>query len=542
MAEILGAVAAGTQLCELAATALLKTVRLVKDLQDVPKKMVVLLQDVEKSTTGVQGIFSVVLQPGSKVLEQLDATQFGNLSKATTDLRQAMDEVIIILKPLVGTQSSGKGKAVQRLWKSIMTVKAEKDVMEKLERIDRLNNEFDRHLGIASLELQATISDKLDRARITSGNDKAELTTALETNGRDLQVTICEKHTAITSQLTSISSSTRDSHQTITEVRSCLTETKVDLSRIAEETSIISRQIATLTGPERPEPISREQLRDLFRDELLSVLTGQTDALSASSQMTSRNLSQDEQRSVQEGARHQLLLRPSSLAEATAGLHRDRLSTTGPCQCKVFRRYRSKDIWRLTFRAEEINQHQPGCPYSKSGVRSWSYSARAGFAPFLHSTLELAIGATMKGRSWSMAPPLRFYGTVKRSESPLFQAFDRLPGLIAKKVLRVPWGFVYRQDMFEEYVLGIGLDTGSFFWFTSWQMKILFPEYDIGGPHWHTDYYVEWDVDLMKHHLANLCRQIRLEIEQGRASGADSDEQGRTVLFVSCIALWPVPH
>lgn len=539
MAEFLGALAAATQLCELAATALLKTVRLVKDLQDVPKKMAVLLQDVEESTTGVQGIFSVVLQPGSKVLEQLDATHIANLTKVTKELHQAMDEVIIMLKPRVGTQSSGKGKAVQRLWKSIMTVKAKKDVMEKLERIDRLNNEFGRHLGIASLELQATISDKLDRARITSGNDKAELTAALETNGRDLQVTICEKHSDITSQLTSISSTTRDSHQTITEFRSSLTETKVDLGRIAEETSIISRQIATLTDQERPERISREQLRDLFRDELLSVLTGQTDALSASSQMTSRNLDQDEQRSVQEGARQQLLLRTSLLAEATAGLHRDKLSTTGPCQCRVSRRYKSTNIWRLTFRAEELSQHRPKCPYSRSGIRCWSYSARAALAPFLNSTLELAIGATMKGRSWSMAPPLRFHGIVKRSESPLFQAFDRLPGLIAKNVWCVPWNNVYKQNA-EEYIPATALDARISSWIYSWDMEHLLPEYYIGEWPKLTEFYVEWDVDLTKHHLAKLCHQIRLEIEQGHASGADMDEAGRTLLFVSCIALWLV--
>lgn len=534
MAEVLGAVAAGTQLFDLAATALLKTVRLVKDLRDVPQKMAVLLADVEKSTTRVQYIFSVVLQPGSKVLEQLNATQADNLTKAATELQQAMNDVNVILTPLVGTQTSGKSKLPQRIWRAVVAVKVEKDVTEKLERVGRLNNEVTQQLGITNVELQVAAS-------VTAGNHKSELVDVVETNSRNLQTTIHEKHTFTTAQLSNIASMTRDAQYVMTEVCDTVVATNTGLSRVAEDTTSIRHALATLTDRDQANPISRQEMQDimsqqasrtdieLLRDEILSLLTRQTSDLPVSSWTGSQNLSKADQRTVQESARQQLLMRPSSLAEAKAALQRDESHVAQSCRCRLSRRYRDSRFWRLSLRAEESSEHRRGCPYANSGVRSWSYSARAALTPFLNFTLELAIGATIKGRSWSMAPPLRFYGTVKRSESPLFQAFDRLPSLCIKNIRRRNGHIIYSHDPGRD----TAPDSSHAMILTSTQMRRHLPGLEVVIPDEREFYWVEMDEDAIKQQLVDLCGQVRSEIERGNASGADSDEDGLTLLFVS---------
>jgi hypothetical protein len=528
---LLGAAAAGEQIVELAATALLKTIRLAKDLRDVPKKMAVLLQDVENSTTRIHYLFTVDLQPGSKVFEQLDASQFDNLSRAATELRQAMDDVNIILKPLVGTQQSGKGNTAQRLWRSIMTVKAEKDAIEKLGRVDRLNNEVNRQLGVTLLELQATVSDKLDRANIAAGNNKVELVGTVETNSRKLQLAVHERHVATTTHLTSISSTTRDVDRTVTEVRGKVTAIDIDMRRVAEDTTFIRHQVAALAEAKRPAPVSYQQMQDLnsrlasradilqLRDDMLSLMTRQSSELSPASQMTSQNLNKLDRRALQESARLQLLRSPSSLADATAGLRPGGPPITRPCQCRVSRQYKGTRLWGLSLRSEKVNEHRPGCAYAKSGSQSWSYSARAALTPFLNVTLELAIGAMTGPGSWSMTSPLKFYGTVRRSQSPLFQAFDRIYSLCLKKrvVLKSEAG---------------DLDTPHCRFFSSEKVKSYLSDFNTGDQKDHY-FYTEWDLDALRNLLDDLCRRLPLEIANGHASGTDSDEQGQTLLFVS---------
>lgn len=521
---VLGAAAAGLQVVEIAATACLRTVRFVKDLKDVPQKLAVLLQDVEKSTARVHYIFSAMLQPGSKVFEQLDPAQFGSLVKTATELRQAMDDVNAILKPLVGSDPSATEKAMQRLWKSVTAVKAKKGVMEKLERVDRLNNEVNRQLAITGLELQATVSDKLDQAVVISRNDQAGLIDAVETNSRKLQVTIHERQNATRNHLTSIESTGRDVHQTITEVRGNVTSLNTDMRRVAEATTDMRQTLATFANQERTESISHQQMQDLLsqrasrtdilqlRDDIISMLTGQKAELSVISRMTTQSLSQNDQNFVEESTRQQLLSCPSSLAEACTISRRGGITLPKRCRCRLSRQSSHTKIWGLSFRAEESNEHRPDCHYAKSGSRSWSYSMRAVLAPFLNATLELAIGATTGHGNWSMAPPLRFHGTVKRSQSPLFQAFDRFPALCVKRV-------------FDSYHPGCTILS----WF---QMENILPEIHSRDLFTRFYFYVEWDIGNTKRQLSDLGYRIRLAIESGHASGTDSDEQGQTLFFV----------
>jgi hypothetical protein len=514
---ILGAVAASAQLVELTVKALLKTM----DLRHIPKKMAVLFEDVEKSTTRVRHIFSVLLEPGSEVFHQLDPTQFGSLSKVAMELRQAMDEVNTTLKPFVQPGGLGKEKASQRIWRSVMSVKLEKDVLEKLERIDRLNHQVNQQLAVTNVGLQAAAMGKLNTA---------------EANSTNFQVTIREQHTSTTDRLDGIASTSRHVQQIMADIHTNVTGMSVDMSRMADDTMFIKDRLSTFPDSGRLETISRRQMQDLvsqqaketradilqLRDELLSVLTSNAVGLSSDSQRISSSLDEEDQMAVQKYARTQLLRYPMSLAEASMGIGRRGFTTRQPCRCRPFHQFRDTNILRLNLKKEEWSEHRPECPYAKSGRRSWTYSAKVTLMPFVNTTLELAVGATNLPGFWCIAPPLGFYGTVRRADSPLFQAFDRLPTLCFKSARVVP----------EEELDGdIRLETLSV---AGWDIRMIAPMLHVESIRESSRYYVEWNIESAKCQLRDLCRLIRLESEQGRASGTDSDEHGTTLLFVSC--------
>ncbi|KAB5540237.1 hypothetical protein GE09DRAFT_1192021 [Coniochaeta sp. 2T2.1] len=534
----LGAAAASAQFVELAAKALLKTIRFAKDLRKVDR-----------------------------------------LARVVTELHHAMDDLNRTLTPLE-LERLRAGKTLRRLWKSVMAVNAEKDVADKLQKVDRLNNEVDRQLGVTGLELQATIADKLDQAGIAARDDKADLIGAISTSSHNLQVKIQEKHVATTNDLAGIASTTRGIHhtvtntesraqdiqrtvtdiasvtrgthqtvadiasttqgvyQTVTEFRGNVTAIDMGMSHLAEDTATIREDLAILADPERPKPLSHQQIEGLIlqlRDELVAMSTGQIHKMSVTSQTTSQTISGIDQEAVQESARRQLMRCPSSLAEAAASLRVQR------CRCRPFREFTDTSFWGLSFRAEESTEHWPRCRYAKTGARSWAYSARAALTPFLNLTLELAIGATARGTAWSLASPLRFYGTVRRSKSPLFQAFDRLPSsCVSLCAMKNEQGDYVVKDEHGETKDGARFDViPDLHEYYLWQanLRLILPDY------WHEEasqnIFVQWNRDAVKCRLKDLSRQIRHMVQQGTSVG-DVDEEGRTIMFsfVSLVLLF----
>ncbi|KAJ9149539.1 hypothetical protein NKR19_g5699 [Coniochaeta hoffmannii] len=217
---ILGAVAAGAQLVDVAASALLNTILLVKKLRDIPKKLAATLDDVEKSTSRVHYACSRMLLPGSKVSEQLDPGQISSLTQVADDLRQAMDVVCTTLGGVVGPGLSGNGKTIQRFWRSVLSVNVEKDVADQLERINRLNDELLRQLGMTSLELQAAVSQTLDRVASDVRDGQARLLDVFDRDHGDLRVAVEAHHSATASRrLQDISTASDKTQQTASQIQ-----------------------------------------------------------------------------------------------------------------------------------------------------------------------------------------------------------------------------------------------------------------------------------------------------------------------------------
>ncbi|ELR04827.1 hypothetical protein GMDG_07052 [Pseudogymnoascus destructans 20631-21] len=84
MAEILATidgVAAVLQLAETPAKALIKTIRIVKELREVPKKLAKLLGEIETSTSNVEYLCDSLFQHDSKFYQQISSLSLGRAHK-----------------------------------------------------------------------------------------------------------------------------------------------------------------------------------------------------------------------------------------------------------------------------------------------------------------------------------------------------------------------------------------------------------------------------------------------------------------------------
>jgi hypothetical protein len=149
--SIISGVAAGIQLVSTAAQALLATIKLARDLKEIPERLTLLLCEVEDSISRLCQSCNM----GSEIFRNLDLSQIDRLSISATALYPALQEIHNMLMPLM-YDSKGKGRSVRGLWRSLISLKVEKELTEKLKRLNRLNVEMIRELGILGLEVQVT--------------------------------------------------------------------------------------------------------------------------------------------------------------------------------------------------------------------------------------------------------------------------------------------------------------------------------------------------------------------------------------------------
>ncbi|KAJ8106464.1 hypothetical protein OPT61_g9521 [Boeremia exigua] len=148
--SILGGVAAGVQLVSTAAQALLATIQLMKDLEEVPERLALLMCEVEASISRL----CQSCNAGSKIIRKLDIPQQNRLSKSAAALYTAMAEIHSVLTPLMYKSKRNGTPSVRGLWQSFVSLKVERELTEKLKRLNRLNIEMIKELGLVGLEIQ----------------------------------------------------------------------------------------------------------------------------------------------------------------------------------------------------------------------------------------------------------------------------------------------------------------------------------------------------------------------------------------------------
>lgn len=426
-ATALGAAAGGVQLIDVAGRVLLGSLRLVRELHDIPIRTAALLRDVERSTSRILNIRHTLLQPGARVFDTLPAESFARLSSTELQLRLAMEELQRLLSLLhdnasqassTTTSTWARGKiAVRRAWGAVVTVQKQDDVTAKLEKVDRLNLEMVRELEVAGLEMQAAagemaatilravreshdaITDRLDGVENGSRNIQAALhnnhvatVQRLDKANGDIQTVLQGSHTATVQQLSGatsgIQTTLRDNHlaasQKLDSLASGQENLHVQVSEFFAQYQIQHQQmcaiIAAITSNETPKP--------------------STQAAQQSPELALN-------RAVQLGNAvcNQLLRYPESLREAHASTRLARRWLRA-CACRpTIHRHRSRHWHQLELAYESESDHRPSCPLYGTGSRSWAYILRAGLFPIVNQTVEFVLGATSGAGRWSVAPP-----------------------------------------------------------------------------------------------------------------------------------------
>ena len=149
----IGAVAAGLQLLGLAAKGLLKSIKLIKELHEIPQKISAEAENAFKSTERVKSICSH-LSPSSATFQRLAPSQLARLSDIATELREAMEDLNATLQPLADRMKPRFSHRTTRLWSRLVSTKSTKDIDIKMERIHRLNTETIQELAFVELEIQ----------------------------------------------------------------------------------------------------------------------------------------------------------------------------------------------------------------------------------------------------------------------------------------------------------------------------------------------------------------------------------------------------
>ncbi|KAK2779577.1 hypothetical protein CKAH01_02925 [Colletotrichum kahawae] len=152
--SILGGVAASIQLAECATAALLGTIKLIREIRDVPKKTARYLEDVERSSERLNYICRHIVGAEFTTTEHIDTELLDRLSSGCDNLRLAVDEAKGCLEPLAEATRRGKHAMGLRLWNGLVSTTRETAILEKLQRIDRKNLELIEELNIVSFVTQ----------------------------------------------------------------------------------------------------------------------------------------------------------------------------------------------------------------------------------------------------------------------------------------------------------------------------------------------------------------------------------------------------
>ncbi|EED12098.1 hypothetical protein TSTA_001690 [Talaromyces stipitatus ATCC 10500] len=180
--SVIGSAMAGIQLVSAAAQALLATIKLMNDLKDVPERLALLLNEVDDSISRL----CYCCNEGSKLFHNLDPSQQERLSRTTSAIYPALQDIHKMLTPLLGS-SRTRASSVRRLWKSVLSLKVEKEL---------LNLEVIRELGIVGLEVQVNTQGIVIANDLTSRDGFSNIEAKMDLLRNDFQNFTISMHRA----------------------------------------------------------------------------------------------------------------------------------------------------------------------------------------------------------------------------------------------------------------------------------------------------------------------------------------------------------
>jgi hypothetical protein len=139
-----------------AVRSLLESIKLLSNLNKTPKRMKQQLSDVTKSIERMLVFRNTILASGSPVFFHLKPQQLKRIDEAVSEANLAMENLHQSLQLLFPQQTSDTNNTMKSLWRAVVSVTKEKDVQEKVQRINRIHQELMRDLLMTDLELHTS--------------------------------------------------------------------------------------------------------------------------------------------------------------------------------------------------------------------------------------------------------------------------------------------------------------------------------------------------------------------------------------------------
>lgn len=136
--SIIGLAAAGVQFAEVGAKTLVKSLRLLRELRDIPQRMIDLLSQTDRSIERLLHLDTLSQQPA--FINRLDQGQLDSVRSSILEGRDAAEALQSTLQPIVADLA--QPSRTRRAWRTLISRAREADIESRLETIARI------HLGL----------------------------------------------------------------------------------------------------------------------------------------------------------------------------------------------------------------------------------------------------------------------------------------------------------------------------------------------------------------------------------------------------------
>ncbi|KAL8929961.1 MAG: hypothetical protein Q9208_001105 [Pyrenodesmia sp. 3 TL-2023] len=476
--EAVAAAGFAVQVADVGGRALLGMLGLLKDLRETPKQMTELLEDTSRSVHRICSLRDALQQP-IELSTHLSTKQMQDIIESIDNAYEAIIDLQQELEPLFRKVHAPKDGLVKRAWISLVLVQMEKSIKWRLARIERLDREVASAMQLAGLKTGAEsmkLSSRILKSVEADSINTASCLSYLTKTSREIQ-----RATQVSeSQVIQLHSDVTQIKRVVGDVETLLTYLTTHLGEADKPTQPLrAAATACSSGP----PSSSSSYIGL--------------AMQASKRLTKSP-------SVVKKVCGQVDLPPHS---SMKGLVQQRELVKPGCDCGFVRRRRTYQQGPLSVTWDFCTKHSPPCQNRKLHLQSWSWSFSALMLPVLQLAIQQTIAATTGAGGYSIGMSMKYFGVVKRCESPAYQLLDRFPDSCAYKSYEL--GSLSR-NLYDSEVI-----------------KSQHTHFDRRSKYW---FSFVWNLELVKSELKRLRKDLSLLFATGQASASCSDEYGNTLL------------
>ncbi|KAK0631227.1 hypothetical protein B0T14DRAFT_207 [Immersiella caudata] len=477
--EPLGSIAAAIGLADAGLRTLVGIYSIAMDLKDVPKR----LRDIHHDLQNFHGFVSEVQRNASQVFAKATPTQLERSEKTLKTIAASAGE---LTRTLESTLLSLTDSRTQRVWRALVSVSKQKDMLAECERLVRLKQDLQLELQVIGITLAESTGQSLQGV-------------AMSVSLSQLQVN------ALHPKVDTIHDSVSETVTTVKEIADKMEPLAASLNRVEESSDRI------------------EALAHSLHQLLLSGGSG------ASLQVATRV----EQREAAAACYRKLAEYPTDLQSAADRLSRMETSpfVAAPprraspplgmeCCCQTRRDTSFRRIGPVTTRYSSVAFHASTCPLSWSKNSRRDYMICLNMKPFMNRAIQLFHSSIQRRGTWETSRVLRPYRIVSRRDSPAFQLFEELCAAHVKcgtyeTILQL--ARKYDVDMATCFVR-----SGSSTQITE--------SYSTSTLQYRRSFVDELGTEFVSHWLGSLQKRLHELFTSGAAEPKDTDEFGNTLL------------